>query len=213
MEKRKCVVSKDSTTIAFETYDEYPYGYANFRILSNIDSIEQITLWYNENNQNYNTYISNAYPNIFRNEYPFDCMNYNVIPVKKNTYYFLQYKSTKDFEIEYFICKIIHYHHLNKYSYMVNEYLGSGSDTISGKTVKYKICQNHPVKRIIIKSSEKLSNIKIILNQKYCITNFTEMMQIVMNVFLNTLLIFPKLIHLFCLLFVSLMHHYMVQLM
>ena len=174
LEKRKCIVSKDATTIAFETYDDYPYGYANFRILSNIDSIEQITLWYNEGNNKFDSYISNAYPNILRNEHPFDCMNYNVIPVKKNSYYFLKYKSTNDFEIEYFICKIIRHHHLNKYSYMVNDYLANDSDTISGETVKCKINHNHPVKRIIIKSSEKLSNIKIILDEKYCVTNFTE---------------------------------------
>lgn len=173
IKKKRCVVSKDAKFIKLEKYNEAEYGYANFRIVSNINSIQHLLIQYEWCRDR--IYIVDAYPKIINDEYPFDCMKNNMLPIDKYGSYYLYFESTDDFEIEYDICKLTDCIHNNNYKFMINIcHVNSTYVNDNKEGCKIMLSFNHPTKRIIIKSSCKLEDIKLIHNGKYCTDNFTE---------------------------------------
>jgi hypothetical protein len=165
LEKKRVTVHKNFSVVYFETCNEDHYGYTNFRILSNIDSITRLRIEYSGET------ISETFPHIIKDEYPFDIMKKNILP-SNNTRCRLVSESTNDFEIEYDIFKLCDGY--GKYKYFTNLYQSCGQDLYDDKRYGYKLCFTSPVKRIIVKSSGKLTDIKIIFNQMYYINNFVE---------------------------------------
>jgi len=165
LEKKRVTVHKNYSVVDFEKCDEDQYGYANFRILSNIDSITHLKI------EHTGEIISEAYPHIIKDEYPFDIMKKNILPSNKNKKCCLVSDSTNDFEVEYDIFKLCDSH--SEYKYFTDLYQSLGQafyDDRYGVVLHF----NYPIKRIILKSSGKLSDIKITFNKMCYVDNFVE---------------------------------------